>query len=174
MRFEICTYQEKDLKKAKAKVDTNFGSFEIQLFLEERPRACWNFINLVEGRQRGIKDHPYYEGLKLYNLSSRLFFFGSPQNRKGTTSGYEIDAELDPKLPMGFPFGVVYPMNGTLRFEGGMICIYKNPEELRHGHTLFGRVIHGFDTLEKIFSFESEFKQSPSSITIEKIQIIRS
>ena len=52
-------YKE-DIEKAISVFDTNQGTFEIELYVNECPETVWNFINLAEGRQETTREGNFY------------------------------------------------------------------------------------------------------------------
>jgi peptidyl-prolyl cis-trans isomerase A (cyclophilin A) len=60
--FQKSDYKE-DLDRVKVEFQTNKGNFTAEMYAKECPETVWNFINLAEGRQKTVKEGPFYDGL---------------------------------------------------------------------------------------------------------------
>ncbi len=65
MSFKKSDYKE-DTERITAVIETNLGTFEVELFAKECPETGWNFINLAEGRQEPEKQGIFYDDLALH------------------------------------------------------------------------------------------------------------
>ena len=61
-KYEKSTHKE-DVTALTAVFKTNLGEFEAELYPKEAPETVWNFVNLAEGRQKTVKEGPFYNGI---------------------------------------------------------------------------------------------------------------
>jgi cyclophilin family peptidyl-prolyl cis-trans isomerase len=157
--------KEQDIRAAEAKLTgdqanprvllkTNEGDIVVELFENEAPQTVANFINLVE---KG-----YYNGLTFHRVLHEYMAQGGDPKGDGTGGpGYEIPCEC-------------YKENHRLHFRGALSMAHAgkdtggsqffltflptphldgkavNPKNEGTPHTVFGRVVSGFDVLPKI------------------------
>lgn len=169
-------YKE-DISNASAHFKTNHGEFKVELFLERTPETCWNFINLAEGRQEGTpKEGPYYDGLVLHRIIENFMIQGGcPLGEGYGGPGYQFKDEFDPELKHDAP-GVLSMANAGPGTNGSQFFITLVPTpHLDGGHTVFGKVIEGLDTVLTIGKVPTGPGDKPASpVVIESVKILRS
>ena len=144
--------KEKQIREAEAKagdlprvvMKTSAGEMEIELFENEAPNTVLNFITLVE---KG-----FYNGLKFHRVLPCFMAQGGDPKGDGTGGpGYTIPCEC------GRP-------DHRLHFRGSLSMAHAGPDtggsqffltfvptkHLDGKHTVFGRVVSGFDVLAKL------------------------
>lgn len=180
--------KEQELRAAEAKADdlprvllkTSRGEIVLELFENEAPQTVGNFVNLVE---KG-----FYDGLTFHRvLREFMAQGGDPQGNGGGGPGYHIPCEC-------------YGPNRRLHFRGALSMAHAgkdtggsqffitflptwnldgtavNPKYVGTPHTVFGRVVSGFEVLPKITRREParahSFDGSPSGPSLPADRII--
>ena len=144
---------------AHATITTDLGSFTIELYGEDAPKAVENFIGLVrEGYYDSLRFHRVVENFvvqtgdsltrdsaarELWGRGGRSFF------------GKPFESELDPESPsgrLGYRAGTV-----AMAGDGGnnlsqffIVLTDQAGLQLPYRHTIFGRVVEGMETVRKI------------------------
>ena len=144
--------KEKKIRDAEAKADdlprvllkTSAGDIEIELFENEVPNTALNFITLV--------DKGFYNGLKFHRVLPGFMAQGG--DPKGNGSGgpdYTIPCECyrpDYRTHFRGSLSMAHAGRDT---GGSQFFLTFVPTTFLNGkHTVFGRVISGFDVLAKI------------------------
>ncbi|XP_001360467.3 RING-type E3 ubiquitin-protein ligase PPIL2 [Drosophila pseudoobscura] len=159
---------ERVKQKGYVRLNTNFGPLNIELYCDQIPRACDNFIkHCADG---------YFNNV-LFHRSIRNFIVqgGDPT---GTGSGGEsiwgkkFDDEFKPNLTHTGR-GVLSMANSGPNTNGSQFFItYRSCKHLDGKHTIFGKVVGGLDTLQKIENIEVDNKDRPiEDIIIENAQV---
>lgn len=142
--------KEKALRAAQAKacpivkLQTSAGDISIELFVNEAPNTVANFIELV--------NKGFYNGLTFHRVMQAFMAQGGDPNGNGTGGpGYYIPCEVDnPNARVHFR-GSLSMAHAGKDTGGSQFFITFVPTKWLDGkHTVFGRVISGFDTLAKI------------------------
>ena len=154
--------KETELRAAEAKADdlprvllkTSQGDIVLELFENEAPKSVANFISLVE---KG-----FYNGLTFHRvLREFMAQGGDPQGNGGGGPGYHIPCECyEPVHRLHFRGALSMAHAGkdtggsqffitflpTWNLDGTAV----NPKYVGTPHTVFGRVLSGFEVLPKI------------------------
>ena len=119
-------------------LETNQGKIEIKLMPEVAPKACENFTTLA--------GKGYYDGLIFHRVIKGFMIQGGDPTGTGTGGrscwGRPFTDETDPKVQ----FDNSGPNTNGSQF---FITTAKTPWLNGH-HTIFGKVISGYDVVEKI------------------------
>lgn len=132
--------------KGFARLETNLGDVTIELQTETAPKAVWNFVKLS---QKG-----YYRNVSFHrNIKNFMIQGGDPSGTgKGGQSiwGKNFQDEFDGPLTHS-ERGVVSMANKGKNTNSSQFFItYKPAKHLDRKHTIFGKVVDGLDTLEKM------------------------
>ena len=133
---------------SRVRVDTNLGSFTIQLELSRAPLTVSNFVYMRDGHYNGLVFHRVVSNFIVQaggydkNLSQRSAIRSVANesgnglsNKRGTVGLARTDA----------------PHSGNAQFYVNLTDNEElDPTPLRWGYAVFGRVIDGFDVVEKI------------------------
>ena len=149
----------------RVRIETSKGTLVVELFENEAPNTVANFISLVEKH--------FYDGTIFHRVIPQFMAQGGDPT--GTGRGgpdYAIACECD--LP-----GARKHFLGTLsmahagRNTGGsqFFLTFRPTEHLDGKHTVFGRVIEGFDVLPKIQRTEGPTGGAPDKII--KAEVLR-
>jgi cyclophilin family peptidyl-prolyl cis-trans isomerase len=153
---------------------TNKGNIEIELDAENAPKHTENFIKLV--------NEQFYVGTTFHRIIPEGIIQGGDPNSKDSDKsndglggpGYTVDAEF--KLPhlkwsvaaarQGDQVNPQKKSNGSQFY----ICLRDLPGLDQAGYTVFGKVISGFETVEKISQVKRDENNNPiRRIVIERI-----
>jgi len=134
------------LKEKIVVLETNQGVIEIKLMPDVAPKACENFIGLVEkGYYNGIIFHRVIKGFMIQG--------GDPTGTgRGGASiwGKPFKDECSSEVTFNRP-GLLAMANAGANTNGSQFFIttVKTPH-LNGGHTIFGEVVSGYDVVQKI------------------------
>jgi cyclophilin family peptidyl-prolyl cis-trans isomerase len=125
-------------------IKTDKGNITVELFENEAPNTVANFISLVEKK--------FYDGLAFHRVLPGFMAQGGDPNGDGSGGpGYKIPCECsrpDHRNHFRGSLSMAHagPNTGGSQF---FLCFVPTPA-LDGKHTVFGRVIDGFDVLSKI------------------------
>ncbi len=140
----------------KAKIKTNKGEINIELFADKTPLTVANFTNLAK---RG-----YYDNLSFHRVIPDFMIQGGCPLGTGTGGpGYQFKDEFHPELKHDTP-GILSMANAGPGTNGSQFFItHVETPWLDNNHTVFGKVVSDYD--QKIVD---SIQQSD---LIEKIEI---
>ena len=167
--------KEKKIREAEAKADdlprvlmkTSAGDIEIELFENEAPNTVLNFITLV--------DKGFYNGLKFHRVLPGFMAQGGDPKGDGTGGpGYTIPCECyrpDHRLHFRGSLSMAHAGRDT----GGsqFFLTFVPTKHLDGKHTVFGRVISGFDVLAKLKRRNPDDQTVGAADTIIEAKVIR-
>ena len=141
------------------------GPIVVELFENEAPNTVANFISLVE---KG-----FYDGLSFHRvLPNFMAQGGDPRGDGAGGPGYAIKCECyrdDARMHFRGSLSMAHAGRDT---GGSQFFITFLPTPHLNGkHTVFGRVIEGFDTLAKLHRVDPRDGQAPSRMT--KVTVLR-
>lgn len=116
-----------------AVIETNKGTINIELFADQTPITCANFVNLI---QKG-----YYDGLSFHRVISDFMIQGGCPLGTGTGGpGYRFADEFSDDLKHDRA-GILSMANAGPGTNGSQIFITHGPTpHLNGAHTVFGAV----------------------------------
>eukprot|EP00658_Telonema_sp_P-2_P011047 TRINITY_DN14200_c0_g1_i1.p1 TRINITY_DN14200_c0_g1~~TRINITY_DN14200_c0_g1_i1.p1 ORF type:complete len:164 (-),score=26.68 TRINITY_DN14200_c0_g1_i1:520-1011(-) len=125
-------------------LNTSLGELKIELHCDEVPRTCENFLALAASG--------YYDDVVFHrNIRGFMIQGGDPTGTgKGGESiwGGKFEDEIRESLTHN-ERGVISMANSGPNTNGSQFYIvYSKQAHLDKKHTVFGRVIHGWETLE--------------------------
>ena len=129
----------------KAKINTDKGIMDVELYEKDAPKTVANFVKLA-------KDG-FYNGLTFHRVIPDFVIQGGCPNGTGAGGpGYSIDCELDGENQ--YHDKGVLSMAHAGRNTGGsqfFICHSRNnTSHLDRNHTCFGKVVEGQDVIDTI------------------------
>jgi cyclophilin family peptidyl-prolyl cis-trans isomerase len=151
----------------RVKITTSKGDVVVELFENEAPNTVANFIALVE---KG-----FYDGTPFHRVIGGFMAQGGDPTGSGAGGpGYAIACEV------GLP-GARKHFLGTLSMAhagpntGGsqFFLTFRPTEHLDGKHTVFGRVVEGFDVLPRLVRTEGEMAFGAPPDTIQKAVMLR-
>ncbi|MAW94578.1 MULTISPECIES: peptidylprolyl isomerase [unclassified Leeuwenhoekiella] len=180
-----------------ARVKTNKGTMIIELFYDKAPATVANFVSLAEGTNpladSIYKKKAYYDGLTFHRILKEFMIQGGDPEGTGMGGpGYKFHDEFNPELKHD-TIGLISMANSGYGTNGSQFFItlapsphldaYNEAGELRNCenpkiscHSIFGKVVEGYDVLQKIANVEM---LNPATgkpkvpVKIEEVEIIR-
>ena len=146
-------------KEYVAKLETDKGDIEIELYAEEAPLAVNSFIALA--KDGWYENNPFI-------THADFVFSGDPSDTGFGFPGYAFIDETDGTQPID-DAGWLATYATKQNVNGGSFFISRSAMEGQNGRTIFGKVIEGLDVLEQFETRESIFdsvKDQILSITI--------
>ncbi len=140
-------------------LETNQGVIELQLMPEVAPKACENFIKLAEKK--------YYDGLIFHRVIKDFMIQGGDPTGTGTGGesvwGRPFEDEFNPNVKFDGP-GILAMANAGPKTNGSQFFIttIKTPW-LNGRHTIFGKVVSGYDVVQKIENASVDSSDKPKS-----------
>eukprot|EP00699_Malawimonas_sp_californiana_P001137 EC714995.1.p1 GENE.EC714995.1~~EC714995.1.p1 ORF type:complete len:165 (+),score=13.92 EC714995.1:127-621(+) len=138
---------------------TNLGDVKIELFCDQAPRACENFLALAASGK-------YTNTLFHRNIRKFMIQGGDPTGTgKGGTSvwGGPFADELNEVLKHDKRGVVSMANSGPNTNQAQFFITYRPQPSLDKKYTVFGHVIHGNDTLDRMEKVEVGPKDRPKT-----------
>ena len=156
--------------RPRVKLSTSAGDAVVELFEDEAPNTVANFVSLVE---KG-----FYDGTPFHRVIGGFMAQGG--DPKGTGSGgpgYAIACEVDnPSARKHFRGTLSMAHAGPNTGGSQFFLTFRPTEHLDGKHTVFGRVIEGFEVLPRIMRTTDDQGRTLSGIqpdTIVKAEVVR-
>lgn len=140
-------------------LETNQGVIEIKLMSEVAPKACENFTKLAE---KG-----YYNGIIFHRVIKKFMIQGGDPTGTGrggqSVWGKSFEDEVSPKITFN-EHGILAMANAGPNTNGSQFFITtaKTPW-LNMNHTIFGKVVSGYDVVQKIEDTPVDSSDKPKS-----------
>ena len=155
-------------QKGYARISTNIGDMNIELYPEHSPKAVWNFIQLAN---RG-----YYQGVSFHrNIPNFMIQGGDPTGtgRGGQSCwGKPFTDEFDGPLTHDGRGVLSMANKGKDTNTSQFFILYRTAPHLNRKHTVFGRVIEGLDTLSRLEKIPVDDKSHPTEpCLIEEVTV---
>ncbi|OLN81552.1 Peptidyl-prolyl cis-trans isomerase-like 2 [Colletotrichum chlorophyti] len=154
--------------KGYARIETNLGDLNIELYPEFAPRAVWNFTRLAhKGYYRGVNFHR--------NIRNFMVQGGDPSGTgKGGTSiwGKNFQDEFDGPLTHSARGMLSMANKGKNTNSSQFFIIYRPTKHLDNKHTVFGKVIGGLDVLSKIEDVPTDGSDRPLNKIVMKDVVV--
>ncbi len=146
-------------------LETNQGNIEIKLMPDVAPKACENFVGLVE---KG-----YYDGTVFHRVIKEFMIQGGDPTATGRGGaslwGKPFFDEVSPDARFDRP-GLLAMANAGPDTNGSQFFITTVPAPwLNMKHTIFGEVIAGYAAVEKIENTQT----GPMDKPVEEQKIIK-
>lgn len=146
-------------------LETTKGKIELSLYPESAPKACENFIGLV---QKG-----YYDGIIFHRVIKNFMIQGGDPTGTGRGGHSLWKAPFEDEVHKDIKFdkkGLLAMANAGPNTNGSQFFITTVPTPwLNMRHTIFGEVVQGYDVVEAIESTETGPGDKPlDEIVIEK------
>jgi len=152
----------------RVKLETTKGDILLELFENEAPNTVANFVNLVEkGFYDGVVFHRVLEGFMAQG--------GDPDGTGSGGPGYTIPCECYQENHRQHFRGSLSMAKGSARDSGGsqFFLTFVPTDHLDGAHTVFGRIIEGFDVLSKLQRRDPESPNPPEPDKIVKATVVR-
>lgn len=164
-----------------ARIHTNHGTIEVELFSQKTPKTVGNFVGLSEGtipwrrRDGSAGQGPLYENVIFHRVIPNFMIQGGDPDGNGTGGpGYRFEDEFDPSLRHDRP-GILSMANAGPGTNGSQFFITTVPTpHLDDRHSVFGRVTGGMEVVRAIESVRTGRGDRPTEpCVIERIEIVR-
>ena len=150
----------------KAKIKTNMGEMEIDLYEEKMPITVNNFVALSKSG--------FYDGLIFHRVINDFMIQGGDPTGTGSGGpGYSFEDEIDKSMPMDK--GSLAMANSGPNTNGSQFFIVTKESTpwLQKYHTNFGRITKGIEVALNISQVTTGIADKPlKNVVIEKIEII--
>lgn len=139
-------------------LETNQGTIELELMPDTAPKACENFIGLVEKK--------YYDGVIFHRVIKSFMIQGGDPTGTGRGGksiwGKAFQDECSPVVKFD-NYGTLAMANAGPNTNGSQFFIttVKTPW-LNMRHTIFGKVIAGYDVVQKIENTPADSEGRPA------------
>ncbi len=168
--FQVLQAQENYFMKKNPVVifETNVGNFEITLKPDVAPKACENFMGLVEKK--------YYDGTVFHRVIKSFMIQGGDPLGTGTGGesiwGKAFEDEVVASLKFDKP-GLLAMANRGPNTNGSQFFITAAATPwLNMKHTIFGEVTSGYDIVKKIEATPTDPRDRPMQpIHIQKAYV---
>ena len=130
-------------KKYEAKIETNKGVIELELYPQQAPKTVNNFVFLArEG---------FYDGVSFHRVIDNFVIQGGDPTGTGSGGpGYTFEDEVK-ENPLVHERGSISMANAGPNTNGSQFFIAHSPQPHLNGkHTVFGKVINGLDVVDSI------------------------
>ncbi len=152
-------------KPHRATMETAHGTVSLELFPDRAPVTVNNFVFLArEGFYDGVPFHRVTDGFMIQG--------GDPTGTGRGGPGYTFQDEFSPDLRFDQP-GLLAMANAGPGTNGSQFFItVGTPGHLNDRHTIFGRVVDGYDVVEAISRLPTDSGDRPrEGVTIERVRI---
>ncbi|MDD5254441.1 MAG: peptidylprolyl isomerase [Candidatus Omnitrophica bacterium] len=140
-------------------LETTQGTIEIKLMPDVAPKTCENFIKLAE---KG-----YYNGIIFHRVIKGFMIQGGDPTGTGRGGdsiwGVPFEDEVTPNVKFDSP-GILAMANAGPNTNGSQFFITTAPTPwLNMRHTIFGKVVAGYDVVQKIENTATDPSDRPVS-----------
>ncbi len=151
----------------RVKITTTKGDVVVELFENEAPNTVANFISLVE---KG-----FYDGTPFHRVIGGFMAQGGDPTGTGTSGpGYAIECEVGKPGARKHFLGTLSMAHAGPNTGGSQFFLTFRPTEHLDGkHTVFGRIVEGFDVLPKITRTEGDMASGAPPDKIVKAVVVR-
>ena len=126
-----------------AKIETNKGIIELELYSEHAPKTVNNFVFLAK--------EGFYDGISFHRvIGDFMIQGGDPTGTGGGGPGYSFEDEVE-ENPLTHERGVISMANAGPNTNGSQFFITHSPQPHLNGkHTVFGKVVTGQNVVDSI------------------------
>jgi cyclophilin family peptidyl-prolyl cis-trans isomerase len=151
----------------RVKLETTKGPIVIELLENEAPQAVGNFVSLVEKK--------FYDGLTFHRVLPNFMAQGGDPKGDGTGGpGYHIFCECQQENARKHFRGTLSMAHAGRDTGGSQFFLTFRPTAYLNGrHTVFGRVVEGFDVLAKLQRINPQAANQPAPDKIVKAEVVR-
>ncbi len=140
-------------------LETNQGKIEIKLMPKVAPKACENFVKLVESG--------YYNGIIFHRVIKDFMIQGGDPTGTGmggnSVWGGTFEDEVSPDVTFN-KTGLIAMANSGPKSNGSQFFITTVATPwLNMQHTIFGEVVSGYDVVKKIESVKTGANDKPAT-----------
>lgn len=165
-----------------ARIHTNHGDIEVELFEERSPRTVENFIGLATGKKEWTdpetdetRNDPLYDDVLIHRVIDGFMIQGGDPTGTGRGGpGYQFDDEFHDELSHD-EAGTLSMANSGPNTNGSQFFITLDAQTHLDGrHAVFGQVVDGMDVVHDIGSVETNAQDRPADdVVIDSVTIHR-
>lgn len=146
--------------------ETNLGTIELQLFPEIAPKACKNFLGLIEKQK--------YDGTIFHRVIKGFMIQGGDPKGNGTGGESIWGKSFEDEVTIEKTFnekGLLAMANSGPNTNGSQFFVTTTDNAcwLNNKHTIFGKVVSGYETVEKIEKSKTNRADKP----LEEVKILK-
>jgi cyclophilin family peptidyl-prolyl cis-trans isomerase len=156
--------KEKNVEKEIVVIETNMGNIEVEMYRSDAPKTVENFVQLAK---KG-----YFDGIIFHRVISGFVIQGGDPTGTGTGGesiyGKRFEDEINKTSEIyktGYKRGVLAMANAGPNTNGSQFFICHQDVNLPPSYTIFGKVVDGMDTVDKI----AATKTGPGDRPVEKM-----
>ncbi len=157
--------EETSSENSIAVFETTQGTFKVEVFEGKAPITAKNFIDLI--------NKGFYDGVIFHRVIPEFMIQGGDPDGRGTGGpGYTIEDEFGEGLKHDTP-GILSMANSGPNSGGSQFFITVAATPWLDGkHAIFGKVIEGYDVIEKIEKVKTGFADKPDEdVVMNKVTI---
>ena len=160
--------------------DTSMGSFVCELYDKLTPVTVANFVGLAEGTKEWLTPKgemlkkPFYDGLVFHRVIKGFSIQAGNVSRTGTFNSITpFQDEIVPSLRFDRPGMLAMANSGPNTNRTQFFISIAAAPHLNGKHTIFGRVVEGFEVVKKISDVRVLAGHPVQDVTIRKVAITR-
>jgi peptidyl-prolyl cis-trans isomerase-like 3 len=149
---------------------TSHGDLKLELFCQACPKTTYNFLALcASGRYDGS---PFHRSISNFMIQGGSPADGTVKESPSIYGGEMFEDEIKPALKH-HARGILCMANKGPATNGSQFFVTFGPAPHLDGkNTVFGRLLEGFDTLDKLEAIPVDKKNRPlEKVRIENVQI---
>jgi len=163
--FKIQTQENQVVKNSVVVIETNLGNVEVTLMPQVAPKACENFLGLVEKK--------YYDGVVFHRIIKNFMIQGGDPTGTGAGGssfwGKEFEDEFSANVKFDKP-GLLAMANRGPGTNGSQFFITTAATPwLNSRHTIFGEVTEGYNIVKKMEAVRTDARDRP----VEPVKILK-
>lgn len=140
-----------DMEQYRAILHTTAGDITIEFNKDQTPKTVQNFIDLANKN--------FYDGTIFHRVIEGFMIQGGDPNGDGTGGpGYKFD---DEPFEGEYTRGTLAMANSGPNTNGSQFFIMHQDQALPKNYVIFGQVVDGMDTVDKIATAETESNGNP-------------
>jgi len=164
-----------------ARLHTNKGTIDVELFADKVPTTVGNFVGLAEGTVAWTQpdgqpgEGPLYKDVIFHRVIRGFMLQGGDPTGTGRGGpGYRFEDEFHPELRHSGP-GILSMANAGPNTNGSQFFITTTATpHLDDRHSVFGRVTSGMEVVQAIESSPTDRSDRPNEdIVLQRVEIIR-
>lgn len=162
MNLDPSTHKLEEGKKYLAVIKTNKGDMKVELFADKTPNTVNNFVYLAKEK--------FYDGIVFHRIIKDFMIqAGCPKGDGTGDAGYKFD---DEKFEGEYTRGTLAMANAGPNTNGSQFFIMHKDNQLPPNYIIFGNIVEGLDTLDKIAEVEvSASMMGEMSVPVEPVMI---
>ncbi len=159
-----------------ATIKTSMGDVTVELYSKDAPKTVANFVGLATGEKAWTdvrtgqrQNKPLYSGTIFHRVIPGFMIQGGDPLGNGTGDpGYKFEDEFQGGRAFDAP-GILAMANAGPNTNGSQFFITVAPTaHLTNRHTIFGKVVKGYEVVEKIANVPRDARDRP----LETVRIV--